>query len=125
MGSDPSIDVSVCQSLNKKLQKNPKGCLKRCLKRCLNHKRCLGCLNSRHLLGRVFTLKTYFVLFFKNRDHFAGGTPNQGLLHDSTDDYCITLSLSGHFHPLIFDTFGQKYLFMDPGTLLDGTPNLE
>ena len=74
----------------------------------------------------IFLISTLILPYFcKNRDHFAGGTPNQRLLNDPPDDYYITLSLSGHFHPLIFDTFGQKYLFMDPGTLLDGTPNLE
>ena len=56
---------------------------------------------------------------------FLTGTPDQGLLHDFTDDYCITLSIFGHLHPLTFYGLDQKYLFMDPETLLDGTPNLE
>ena len=95
-------------------------------------------LNLRYMIEHLFVLvvfSPFFAIFListlilpyfcKNPDHFVDGTPNQGLLNDSTDDYCITLSLFGHFHPLIFGTFCPKYLFMDPGTLLDGTPNLE
>ena len=59
----------------------------------------------------IFLISTLILpYFFKNRDHFAGGTPNQGLWNDSTDDYCITLSLFDHFYSSTFYGQDQKYL---------------
>ena len=56
-----------------------------------------------------FHINPYFChILLKKRDLFANGTPNERLLNDSTDDYCITLSLFGHFHPLTFYGLDQN-----------------
>ena len=113
---------------------------KRCPNRCSSQKKVLkskeGAPGAQHytlfVIGvfspffAIFLILTLILPYFcKNRALFLTGTPNRGLLNDSLYNYCITLSLFGHLHPLTFYGLDQKYLFMDPETLLDGTPNLE
>ena len=59
------------------------------------------------------------------RTHFSSGVLNQWLLNDSFYDYYIILSLFDHFHPFIFYGLTWKYPYTNPGTLVDGSPNLE
>ena len=66
----------------------------------------------------------YFAIFCKNPDLFVDGTPNQGLLNDPPDDYCIIPSTCYPFHLLFFCPIVFKRHFWHPGQWFDGTPNL-
>ena len=73
----------------------------------------------------AFLISTLILPYFcKNRDLFVDGTPNQGLLNDPPDDYCIIPSTCYPFHLLFFCPIVFKRHFWHPGQWFDGTPNL-